>query len=105
MAHIYGKYGESALQKALEKREKTLWGILLVFIYTAMGMGVLEGMMFSKSTLVRLFAFVAIFIRSRIVFRIGLFVHPSGWLSSGSVHTQSTPSSLPRAIPNAIAAG
>ena len=30
MAHIYGKVGESALLKTLEKREKVMWGALLV---------------------------------------------------------------------------
>lgn len=30
MAHIYGKVGESALQKSQKKREKVIWGALLV---------------------------------------------------------------------------
>ena len=62
MAHIYGKIGESALQKSLEKREKVLWGVLLVLMYGAMGLGVLEGAMFTKSLSVRYFAFVSIVI-------------------------------------------
>ena len=60
MAHIYGKVGESALQKSLEKREKVLWGILLVLMYGAMGMGVLIGFQFSKSLFVRYLAFATI---------------------------------------------
>lgn len=62
MARIYGKVGESALQKSLEKREKVLWGVLLVLMYGAMGLGILEGTMFTKSVSVRYFAFMSIVI-------------------------------------------
>lgn len=60
MAHIYGKVGESALQKSLEKREKIIWGVLLGLMYGAMGMGVLIGLQVSKSISVRFLAFAAI---------------------------------------------
>ena len=71
MAHIYGKVGESALQKSLEKREKVLWGVLLVLMYGAMGFGALWGLMFSKSLSVRYFAFAAI---------VGVFIFFYLWM-------------------------
>lgn len=60
MAHIYGKVGESALQKSQKKREKVLWGVFIIMMYSSMGMGVLFGLQFSKSLFVRYLAFAAI---------------------------------------------
>lgn len=60
MAHIYGKVGESALQKTLEKREKVIWGFLLVMMYGAMGLGVLIGLQFSSSVWIRFLSFATI---------------------------------------------
>ena len=71
MAHIYGKVGESALQKALAKREKVIWGVLLVFVYGAMGMGVLIGLQFSKSLSIRYLAFATI---------VGVFIATYLWI-------------------------
>jgi hypothetical protein len=60
MAHIYGKVGESALQKSLEKRENVIWGVVLVLAYGAMGMGVVIGLLFSSFVWIRWFSSVAI---------------------------------------------
>ena len=69
MAHIYGKVGESALQKALEKREKVLMRILQVLMLVMAVLGFFTGLAFNDSGAVRYIAFagiVVIFILGRI---------------------------------------
>ncbi len=60
MAHIYGKVGESALQKALEKREKVLMRVLQVLMLVMAVLGFFAGLAFNDSGTFRYLAFVGI---------------------------------------------
>ena len=73
MAHIYGKLGESALQKSLGKRENVLWGVFMVAMFVALGMGILIGLMVLKVATVRYFTIAAI---------IGVFLFVRYWTRS-----------------------
>ena len=69
MAHIYGKVGESALQKTLEKREKVLMRILQVLMLVMAVLGFFAGLAFNDSGAIRYLAFsgiVVLFILLRI---------------------------------------
>ena len=60
MAHIYGKVGESALQKSLKKREKVLMRVLQVLMLVMAVLGFFAGLAFNDSGTFRYLAFVGI---------------------------------------------